>query len=87
MYKLLNGLAPCYLGDMYIMQSHLDNTNATLRSVTNQALHVPRPRTELFKGSLSYSGAIIWNSIPLHIRNVSTINLFTDRCLSWMKGR
>ncbi len=86
MYKTLNHLVPGYLSEMFHMQSDiLENTNVTLRSVTNEAMFVPRPKIEQFKGSLSYSGAIIWNSIPLDIRNATSINVFTNRCLSWMK--
>ncbi len=56
-------------------------------SATNEAVHVPRPKTEIFKGSLSYSGAIIWNSIPLHIRNANSIDVFTANCSAWMKSQ
>jgi len=28
-------------------------------------LAVPQPRTEFYKRSLSYSGSVLWNSLPL----------------------
>ncbi len=88
-YKIIKGLAPEYLHEMFHTQSDmLDGTlNVTLRSVTNEALFVPRPKIEQFKGSLSYSGAIIWNSIPQHIRNASSIHVFADHCALWMKNQ
>ncbi len=88
MYKTLNRLVPEYLSEMFEMQSNTQtNRSITLRSATNEAVHVPRPKTEIFKGSLSYSGAIIWNSIPLHIRNANSIAVFTANCSAWMKSK
>ena len=39
----------------------------------------------MFKNSLSYSGALIWNSIPAEIKSVTTINSFVNKCLEWTK--
>ena len=39
----------------------------------------------MFKNSLSYSGTLIWNSIPLEIRNANTIGDFVKKCITWMK--
>ncbi len=88
MYKITNNLSPDYLTEMFHMQSNFlenTNTNITLRSVSNNNMHVPRPRIEMFKGSLSYSGALIWNSIPLNIRNSTSLTSFTNNCVKWMK--
>ena len=39
----------------------------------------------MFKNSLSYSGTLIWNSIPLEIRNANTIGDFVKKCITRMK--
>ena len=36
-----------------------------------------RSRTSSFKDSLSYSGPVIWNTIPSDVKNASNINDFT----------
>ena len=32
---------------------------------------IPKPNINLFKNSISYAGTIIWNSIPLEIKNAA----------------
>ena len=44
------------------------------RSVNNQNLYIPSVNSNLGKTSLTYHGAIIWNSIPTEIRNSSIYN-------------
>ena len=34
---------------------------------------------------ISYSGTLIWNSIPLEIRNADTIGDFIKKCITWIK--
>ena len=67
MYKVANNIAPSYLINLFQMRSASDDTITSLRSVTNKNFLIPKPKLNLFKNSLSYSGAIIWNSIPLEI--------------------
>ncbi len=89
MYKTLNRLVPEYLSEMFEMQSNTqNNTSVTLRSATNEAVHVPTTENEIFKWEvLSYSCVIIWNSIPLHIRKANSIDVFTANCSAWMKSQ
>ena len=51
--------------------------HVNLRSSNEIDYKVPKPKTELFKGSLSYSGSKLWNSIPTNIRQSATIKSFT----------
>ena len=44
-----------------------------LRSMSNRNFLIPKPKINLFKNSFSYSGALVWNSIPLWIKN-STVD-------------
>ena len=69
MYKIHNNLAPSYLHEMFQMREvNLDNTTSNLRSVTNKHYVLPQAKCNLFKGSLSFSGVLVWNSIPLDIK-------------------
>ena len=39
----------------------------------------------MFENSLPYSGALIWTSIPVEIRNTNMIDAFAKKCFTWMK--
>ena len=85
-YKIQNNLAPAYLNEMFLMRDiTLNNTASNLRSVTKKTLLLPQAKCNLFKGSLSYSGVIVWNSIPVSIKNSSSLTVFVKRCTEWMK--
>ena len=78
MYKIPNNVAPIYLIDLFQMRgnaNNLNNTQLKLRSMSNRNFLIPKPKINLFKNSFSYSGALVWNSIPLWIRNSNTSHL------------
>ena len=86
MYKIYNNLAPCYLHEMFQMRNvNLDSTMSNLRSVANKHYVLPQAKCNLFKGSLSFSGVLIWNSLPLDMKNSSSLNVFSKRCAEWIK--
>ena len=86
MYKIYNNLAPTYLHEMFQMRGvNLDSTLSNLRSVANRHYVLPQARCNLFKGSLSFSGVLIWNSIPIDIRNSSSLHMFSKRCSEWIR--
>ena len=88
MYKIASNTAPIYLTDLFQMrgnESNLNNSKVNLRSTSNKNFLIPKPKISLFKNSLSYSGALVWNSVPLEIKQSSTIESFTTNCLKWMK--
>ena len=85
MYKIAYNIAPSYLINLFQMRNVSDDTISSLRSVANKNFLVPKPKLNLFKNSLTYSGAIIWNSIPLEIKNSSSLNIFVNKCKAWMK--
>ena len=85
MYKIHNNLAPSYLNEMFLMRdANLDNTTSNLRSVANKNFVVPLAKCNLFKGSLTYSGVIIWNSIPVSIKDSSSLQIFVNKCTEWL---
>ena len=88
MYKIANNAAPIYLTELFHMRgngSYLNISHLNLRSTSNKNFLIPKPKISLFKNSLSYSGALVWNTILLWIKKSSTIESFTINCLQWMK--
>ena len=75
-YKALNSLTFQYITDLLkpVSETH----SRTLRSSVNGALAVPRSRFSLFDRSYSYSAPKLWNSIPIPVRNSSTLNSFKN---------
>ena len=62
-HKVLYNNSPNYLAQHFIShQSHHTNSRYNL--------YVPRPRLDLFKTSISYAGASLWNSLPQNIKHV-----------------
>ena len=62
-YKSLHGLAPEYLCSRFAIRE----TAYNLRDSENK-LCIPLPRTNYYKNSFSYSGAILWNKPPCNER-------------------
>ena len=68
MYKVFNN-SRNYLAQLFI--SHLSHyTNS------RNNLHVTRPRLDLFKTSISFAGASLWNSLPQNIKSCISLSCF-----------
>ena len=65
-YKSLNGLAPHYLRSRFVQRSTI--TGYSLRNTA-----VSLPRTNFLKNSFRYSGAVLWNSLPTHLRQAGSL--------------
>ena len=76
-YKSLNGLAPVYLRSRFVERSAV--TDYSLHN-TKEKLAVPLPRTNFLKNSFRYSGAVLWNSLPTHVRKARTLESFHAGC-------
>ena len=72
MYKVLNGLAPSSLADLFVPRS--DITEYDLRG-SHTSLQLPHPKLKKF---FSYSGAKLWNSLPTDLRNPDTLTDFKN---------
>ena len=79
MYKTVNQLAPQRLCNIFQSSNTVNSYN--LRG-SSTGLFIPRPRTEFFKKSFSYSGAKLWNRIPENIRNSISYNSFCKNLFS-----
>lgn len=71
MFKIMSGLAPAYLQEMFTE----NKTSYKLRN-SEQSLTLPKPKTEYMKRSFAYTGAKLWNAIPLHIKKSTSIATF-----------
>ena len=76
-YKSLNGLAPGYLRSRFVEHSAI--TDYSLRN-TEDKLAVPLHRTNFLENSFRYSGAVLWNSLPTHVRQAWTLESFHAGC-------
>ena len=65
MHSIVNNTAPKYLTSRFVRRCDLTSYN--LRE-NEYKLAVPQTRTEFYKRSLSYSGSVLWNSLPLEVR-------------------
>ncbi len=73
MYKITHDLAPLRLTDIFLKTPSSQHYN--LRGSSTK-LHLPRPKTEYLKKSLSYRGAKLWNSFPNELRVKESLAIF-----------
>ena len=58
---------------------HCDNMSAyRLRNMENK-LSLPQPQTDYLKRSFLYSGAHLWNNLPLDLRQTSSLTDFKSK--------
>ena len=74
MFKGIHGLAPDYLANEVTMVTEVQNR--TTWQFNNNNVHVPRVGIEKAKSAFSYSGPIVWNSLPDDIKECTCINVF-----------
>ena len=84
MFKVYNNLTPQYISDHFTLRNEVLDTNVSLRSSTAGCFVPPKPRTEYFKNSLRYSGCLLWNGLPAHVKNAETTDTFHSRCIKWI---
>ena len=76
MYKSMKNLGPSSIGQLFPHTNEIHRRN--LRSTSDDLLYVPKPNSEIFRNSLAYSGAKIWNSIPSNIKSANSVEQFKD---------
>ena len=70
-FKCLNGLAPSYLADKIKFVSEVNPYHS--RNAINNALFIPKLKTELFRYTLVYFGPSHWNTLPHEITSAKGI--------------
>ena len=86
MYKVSNNLIPEYISEMFTKRQANVNVNDShvLRSMTANNFLLPKPNTELYKGSLAFSGPVIWSCLETSVKNAPSVESFHSRCIKWM---
>ena len=85
MYNIVNNMVPDYLSSQFVFRSDTFLTY-NLRD-SDSSLAIPQPRTNYCKRSLSYSGAVLWNSLPLDIRQSPSLDEFKSKLMNYFDGR
>ena len=73
MYKVLNGIAPAYLKRYFSCGA--DTSRYFLRG-SGVNLSLPKPNTDYMKKSFKFSGAKLWNSLPVQLKLLPTLSTF-----------
>ena len=77
MHKVLNNNSPNSLAQLFTShQSHCTNFRNNF--------YVPRPRLHLFKTSISFAGASVWNSLPQNIKSCISLPGFKRNLHKYM---
>ena len=71
MFKILNGLAPDYLQDLFSIRT----TKYNVRNL-EMKLNLPKPDTAYLKKSFSCSAASLWNNLPNNLRTIESLRSF-----------
>ena len=69
MHKVHKSQVPNYLSGLF-------SASPSPYCSPRNSLNTPRPRIDIFKGSISYSGATFWNSLPPQVKNSSSVSSF-----------
>ena len=76
MQTIVNITAPEYPTSRFVRRCDLTSYN--LRENEYKPA-VPQPRIEFYKGSLSYSGNVLWNGLPLEVRQLISSSIFKGK--------
>ena len=78
-YKACNHMTPRYITGKFT-QEYDENPNYYLTSTSNLNFKLGKSQTIAWKRSFAYSGSTVWNTAPLNIKTLDTLNTFKDRC-------
>ena len=82
-YKILHKQTPEYLNNLCLRTMDIYSRN--LRSTSTNNLIVPRPNTNMFKKSFTYSAAVEWSSLPSMIKCSNSIVTFKEKCIKHLQ--
>lgn len=75
MYKIVNGMSPRYLNEMFVPLNEAHGHNLRNSEVD---VKIPLPKSEYLKRSFTYSGAVLWNGLPSMIKTANSVNIFKN---------
>ena len=77
-------MAPSYMSELVTVS---DNNVYMLRSMAHKDIVLQtRPRTNYMKSSFTYYSRIVWNSIPLEIRESKIFNTYKMKVKQYLIG-
>ena len=85
MFKTINNDSPEYLKSLFKFTSEIHSR--LLRSSSNTLLYSPRPNTELYRSTFTFSGSSIWNSLPSFVKNSSSLKQFKKSYMRWYTSK
>ena len=74
MHNVINGKAPPKITRAFKTNQHRHSHSLTF----------PRPRNNLYKSSLLYSGSNLWNNLPVKFKNISNKNQFKKHLKNYL---
>ena len=80
MHRIITDKSPKYLTSILKIQSCPQTKSRS------PLFSLPRPRINLYKTSLSFSGKFIWNTLPHDIKNVDSANAFRIKLKQFIKS-
>jgi hypothetical protein len=78
MFKAFNNLTSDTVCDRFSLTNVIHGYNT--RFANSDTFHLPKPRTNYLKRSLSYKGANIWNKLSAHVKQSENIYIFKQSC-------
>ena len=82
LFKCIHGCAPTYLSSLFDKSSNI--SSYSLRSANSGNVFVPRPNSNFMKKTFHYSGTILWNSLPKHLKNIQSIDSFKKQYFNFL---
>ena len=76
MYDTVNRNAPSYLSGLFSNACENNPCKSKLRNTEYNVVLDHVPKTEYYKGSFSYRGGILWNSLPTDIKTSESKAIF-----------
>ena len=61
--------------------------NHNTRSKSNNNCYIPQVRTRLGASSLNYKSPIIWNQVPIEIKNCLSLNIFKSNYRTYLMNK
>ena len=83
MFNILNNMAPDYLRQLFVSNVSKSHERA-LRSADIKLLAIPLCRNTYYEKSFTVAGAREWNSLPLNLRELPTIQSFKTAVRSYL---
>ena len=74
MFKCIHGTVPFWLSNEVLMAC--ESQDRETRLSRGMDVQIPKPIHESFRNSFQYKGANLWNSLPSHLKEATTINQF-----------